>query len=102
MEAIQNQPFNPKLTDDQVVRRLSFRDPAGSVFSTPRGLIRTVTPKAGSELVQTLSLRTVQKWVNSGRLISTEPIGHLEFRHPEVFFPTYPHEWCPEMLFAVG
>ncbi|GLH75075.1 nodulation protein NoeA [Geothrix limicola] len=80
----------------------SFRDPDGFVTSTGDGpnIVRQLNP-CGMEKAQVInalpSLKTLQhqgRWIKA--VIAPQHPGIV--LHPRVFFPSYAHEWCHEML----
>jgi SAM-dependent methyltransferase len=99
------------------VKFASFRDPAGRVFFDGDEVIRVVNASARGEVEEFLTLDFVAQWQENGKLIAAEQVDStlvlngisdpvvkedLAIRHPRVWFPSYPHEWPPEMLEAGG
>jgi SAM-dependent methyltransferase len=99
----------------------SFRDPDGVVFLTGERVIRAVDRGASPGLSALLNTPAVNRLVTEGRLIESRkltedegraalmsigveapPPSDLILEHPRVPFPTFPYEWCPEMLHAAG
>jgi 2-polyprenyl-3-methyl-5-hydroxy-6-metoxy-1,4-benzoquinol methylase len=75
----------------------------GHVHVTRDRVVRVVQAEAVKELDQFLALQQVHEWVEQGRLIATKKIGSampglVEYEHPRIPFPSFPHEWPPEML----
>jgi SAM-dependent methyltransferase len=102
--------------------RASFRDPDGSVYLTEGRVIRRVEATAASGLRSLMESRSVKRLVAQGDFIEgreltgpeagstlaaigmaapTDAEGLL-LEHPRVAFPSFAHEWCPEMLHAAG
>ncbi|MGH9582209.1 MAG: SAM-dependent methyltransferase, partial [Bryobacteraceae bacterium] len=100
----------------------SFRDPAGSVACVGSQIFRCVSGPAFGTLEEFLASTPAQSFAASGKLVSTSTgvaegdglravraCRALEFgpdvqivEHERVWFPSYPYEWPPEMLFAAG
>ena len=78
----------------------SFRDPAGRLRSIGDRLVRSLTPETAADLL--LDTPVVQQLVSSGRLVATRRISDTELEHERIPFPSYPHEWPPEMLAAAA
>lgn len=91
---------------------VSFRDPCGQIFRAAGRIFRSVYPEASLTLDHFLTSALAGTLQNDGKLVrtwspdnlpeslSTLP-GHL-VEHQAVPFPTYPAEWCPEMLVDAG
>lgn len=101
----------------------SFRDPDGSVVVTGDRVLRGVRAKAASNLWKALASDAVRRLVTQGAFIESrlldgpalaeartmlgsgkrEDLGDMVvLEHPRVGFPSFPYEWCPEMLHAAG
>jgi SAM-dependent methyltransferase len=102
----------------------SFRDPAGSCCSFKGRILRRVAAEAISEFEEFLQANSTRrlisekKFVSTRRLDETEATGLREapelkhflaapssgaiYEHERIAFPSYPHEWPPEMLWAAG
>jgi SAM-dependent methyltransferase len=97
----------------------SFRDPAGTVFTTEGRIFRAVRPDGLDDLTAFLSSTAGQRAAGAGQLVRTDevPSGDAErlldaqglaagawklFEHERIPFPSYPYEWAPEMLHAAG
>jgi SAM-dependent methyltransferase len=100
----------------------SFRDPAGVVFRTKSRIFRYISSSALSTLKEFLSLPVTQELIASSKLVSTWAVnedpdllhvlhsGHLSaceadgqiVEHERIWFPSYPYEWPPEMLFSAA
>src|ERR1700674_506857 len=91
----------------------SFRDPAGTVLRYGGRILRTVHPDNASELEAFLATRAARDAMDAGQLVRSLRIppeeapgidlqGGLLYEHERVPFPSYPHEWPPEMLAAAG
>ena len=91
---------------------VSFRDPGGQVFRAAGRIFRSVYPEASLTLDHFLTSALAGTLQNDGKLVRTwspdnlpESLaklpGHL-VEHQAVPFPTYPAEWCPEMLVDAG
>jgi 2-polyprenyl-3-methyl-5-hydroxy-6-metoxy-1,4-benzoquinol methylase len=101
---------------------VSFRDPSGSVIRTESQIFRCVSGSAFRTLEEFLASPPAQSFLAAGKLVSTSTgveegdglhavraCSALEFdagvqvvEHERVWFPSYPYEWPPEMLFAAG
>jgi SAM-dependent methyltransferase len=82
----------------------SFRDPAGFVFRFRDRVLRAVLPGSFHTLREFLDLPVARELVRQGRLIRTffpveprEP-GYEICEHERAWFPSFPAEWCAEML----
>jgi len=102
--------------------KASFRDPDGAVYLSGDRAIRLVFPSAAKGIRSALEAASVRRLVTEGAFVeslfleglaaitaidslglaATPPPGTLAIAHPRVPFPTYAHEWCPEMLYAAG
>src|SRR5271155_2224844 len=86
----------------------SFRDPAGFLFESGERVLRAVNPRSFQTLREFLDLPYSQELVRQGRLVRTffpiEPAqpGYEIVEHERVWFPSFPAEWCPEMLESAG
>lgn len=96
-------------------RRLSFRDPAGSVLSDGRRILRTVHADQAPAAVEFLQSASARALMEGGVLVRTWPAlpeesadlpseadGAVVLAHERVPFPSYPHEWSAGMLAAAG
>jgi SAM-dependent methyltransferase len=90
----------------------SFRDPAGHVVLEPERVLRYVNATGRDDLQRALTSAPVRRLVEQGHLVSArlagestlagaEP-GAVVVEHERVWFPSYPYEWCPEMLARAG
>jgi len=90
----------------------SFRDPAGAVDRGGSRILRTVRSENAAELDEFLSTHTARVAMDSGKLVrsvrlpandsSEVTLGACVYEHERVWFPSYPHEWPPELLYAAG
>jgi SAM-dependent methyltransferase len=91
----------------------SFRDPAGAVFRYNDRILRAVHPDCAADLEAFLATRAARESTEAGQLVRSLRIPVEQFReldsradalyeHERVPFPSYPHEWPPEMLAAAG
>lgn len=100
----------------------SFRDPAGSVICSGSQIFRCISGPAYRTLEEFLASPPARSLLAAGKLVSTsaaikngdgrravEVCSGLELganvqvvEHERVWFPSYPSEWPPEMLFAAG
>ena len=102
----------------------SFRDPAGCCCSFNRRVLRFVAAVAVSELEKFLQTNCARQFIARKKFVSTRrlnenetatlrespelpPVFHAQpggavFEHERIPFPSYPHEWPPEMLWAAG
>jgi SAM-dependent methyltransferase len=94
----------------------SFRDPGGAVYRDGARIVRMVCPESAGELDQFLSTRMARRAMEEGKLVRSIRISPRDFpslpqdvpppgalyEHERVWFPSYPHEWPPELLHAAG
>jgi SAM-dependent methyltransferase len=100
----------------------SFRDPDGSLFSVQNRILRRVSASAVPILREFLGSNTARDFVFARTLVKTLEIPGSDasalslhqasgaesdnnsqiFEHERVWFPSFPYEWPPEMLFAAG
>ncbi len=96
----------------------SFRDPAGAVYRHGNRILRIVRPENAAELDQFLTTRTAREAMDAGKLVRSTRISPEEFpfpydalpakpgialyEHERVWFPSYPHEWPAELLYAAA
>jgi SAM-dependent methyltransferase len=91
----------------------SFRDPAGTVLRYRGRILRTVHWENAAELEAFLATRAAREAMDSGQLVRSlrippeeapgiDPDAGALYEHERVPFPSYPHEWPPEMLAAAG
>jgi SAM-dependent methyltransferase len=78
--------------------RVSFRDPAGSVWRAEHQILRRVDPAWTATLESFLATLVAKSWQDAGKLVRTEALDAATYVHPAVFFPSYPAEWCDGML----
>lgn len=100
-----------KANDPEATVR-SFRDPAGAVYRRGGRILRSVRPESAAELDLFLSTHAARQAMDTGRLVrsvrlslnefSDVPPGASVYEHERVWFPSYPHEWPPELLHAAG
>ncbi|MDR5684066.1 MAG: class I SAM-dependent methyltransferase [Armatimonadota bacterium] len=101
-------------------KRLSFRDPDGSLVELDGEVLRIVREGAAERVRTFLESPLFRGLVDEGLLVptwpaQTEPPGQepacganaagerpLVLRHETVEFPSYPHEWPAEMLWEAG
>jgi SAM-dependent methyltransferase len=102
----------------------SFRDPAGCCCFFNQRVLRFVTASAIPEFEDFLQTNCARRFIARKQFVSTrrlnedetaalreapelqpvfnaQPIGAV-FEHERIPFPSYPHEWPPEMLWAAG
>jgi SAM-dependent methyltransferase len=100
----------------------SFRDPAGRVALLPGRVLRAVRAEGVADLDAFLASSFAKTLLSSGALISTKTLdaatvaelsrepglagilagaAHV-LEHERVWFPAYPYEWSPAMLFEAG
>ena len=84
----------------------SFRDPSGVLCQVSGRILRTVRAESAADVLAFLSSETVRVSVDAGELVSSKQLdsgdANLLLEHDRIFFPSYPCEWPPEMLFAAG
>lgn len=104
---------------------VSFRDPAGTCCVLPNRVLRWVSAAARDEFEAFLNSPTAAALEQRSLILATRrltpderqaltadpsiPPGWLPadpaaalFEHPRIPFPSYPHEWPPEMLWEAG
>jgi SAM-dependent methyltransferase len=102
----------------------SFRDPAGCCCFFNQRVLRFVTASAIPEFEDFLQTHCARQFIAGKKFVSTrrlneaeaatlratpelqpvfnaQPIGAV-YEHERIPFPSYPHEWPPEMLWAAG
>jgi SAM-dependent methyltransferase len=102
----------------------SFRDPAGCCCSFHGRVLRFVTTEAVSEFEKFLQTNGARQFIARKKFVSTRRLNENEtaalraapelqpvfnaqsigavFEHERIPFPSYPHEWPPEMLWDAG
>src|ERR1700757_4576025 len=89
----------------------SFRDPAGTVLRSAGRILRSVEPGSVTELEAFLATKAARGATQAGRLVTSARLSTKEaaalnlgsgaiFEHERILFPSYAHEWPPEMLAA--
>ena len=103
---------------------LSFRDPDGSCMRFGDRIIRFVYPAAATRVREFLASDFTRQLLEEKVLPATRLLpqdefaellalgqfaksknsfaGGLALEHERIVFPSYPFEWCPEMLFAAA
>ena len=91
----------------------SFRDPAGTVLRSAGRILRSVEPGSVAELEAFLVTQAARGAIEAGELVTSVRLSPEEaaelnlgsaaaFEHQRIRFPSYAHEWPPEMLAAAG
>src|SRR5690348_7200041 len=102
---------------------VSFRDPDGSVLCSDRRIFRKVAADRVADFTEFVNSRTAEILTSNDRLVGTRELagdidaeldergraifqslasaGHM-FEHDRIWFPSYPYEWAPDMLFQAG
>jgi SAM-dependent methyltransferase len=102
----------------------SFRDPMGSCCVFEHGVVRLVGAESVAEFDGFLKTRAAHDYLAKKQLVSTRRLDAVEiaglselpalksilavrpnaavFEHERIFFPSYPQEWPPEMLWEAG
>src|SRR5579872_132813 len=91
----------------------SFRDPGGTVVRSAGRILRAVEPGSVAELEAFLATQAAHSATNAGQLVTSVRLSPGEaaglnlgsgaiFEHKRIPFPSYAHEWPPEMLAAAG
>jgi SAM-dependent methyltransferase len=102
----------------------SFRDPAGGCCSFKGRVLRWVAADAVPEFEQFLQTNCARQFIARKKFVSTRWLDESEtaalrespelkslfaprdsgalYEHERIAFPSYPHEWPPEMLWAAG
>lgn len=100
---------------------VSFRDPDGALYllggrAYRRLEVTSSVLSEGGPLIECLApLQAEGSWIpatpappealaqlQDAGLIETLNPGAKLLEHPRIFFPSFPHEWCPSMLAAAG
>ncbi len=102
---------------------ISFRDPTGYCRVFEDKVLRFVSAEGTADLEAFLDSACARNAVSAGRLIPTRPASEADltrwreqaspamaarmnagrvFEHERLWFPSYPHEWTPAMLFQAG
>lgn len=102
---------------------MSFRDPAGFCCVLEDRILRCVSAEGAADLEAFLDSNCSRTFVAAGRLITTRkpdeaglsrwrekmpPAAAVHvaagrvFEHERLWFPSYPYEWTPAMLFEAG
>ena len=102
---------------------ISFRDPAGQLFSINGQIVRVIKSLPAEDLRAFLATETARKFTESSQLVRTEFLDHtavgllpekkiaeliandpslVVVEHERIPFPSFPYEWPPEMLHAAG
>ena len=100
-------------TADRGVVSRSFRDPAGTMLRSAGRILRAVEPDSVAELEAFLATQAARDATKAGRFVSSRRTSPQEaaalnlgsaaiFEHERIPFPSYAHEWPPEMLAAAG
>lgn len=90
--------------------RTSFRDPDGQVHLIDGRVLRSVNFDIAGQFVEFLDSDLVKKWVADGKFIESKRLevvptgfeGQIVYEHPRVAFPSFAHEWPPEMLYRAA
>ncbi|HTY87611.1 MAG TPA: methyltransferase domain-containing protein [Candidatus Acidoferrum sp.] len=102
----------------------SFRDPAGCCCTFRERVLRRVAANTVPEFEAFLQTPAARQCIADKKLVSTRRLAEREvaelleipelnrfffapgaeavYEHERVAFPSYPHEWPPEMLWAAG
>jgi len=102
----------------------SFRDPAGCCLVFNQRVLRFVAVDAVSEFEKFLQTGCARQFITANKFVSARRLSDVEiaplraapellrvfnarpagavFEHERIPFPSYPHEWPPEMLWAAG
>src|SRR5258705_1914599 len=91
----------------------SFRHPAGTVLRSAGRILRSVEPGSVAEFEAFLASQAARGATKAGRLVTSARLSSKEaaalnlgsgaiFEHEPIPFPSYAHEWPPEMLAAAG
>jgi SAM-dependent methyltransferase len=102
----------------------SFRDPAGFLFPFDGRIFRFIKNAGLADYEVFAASQAADKFIKSGQLVYTRALTHEEIgdlreeprlrmllsqsgagtivEHERVDFPSFPNEWCAEMLHAAG
>jgi len=102
----------------------SFRDPAGSLIEINGRVLRVLTTAGERDMRAFLQCSHAAAWLEQGKIVESRfltegetghAIADIALRsiyqklnasaiveHERVWFPSFPHEWPPEMLHAAG
>lgn len=81
----------------------SFRDPAGSLEVHQERVLRRIYPEGQSNLEAFLTFYEALPPEKKRWLVETKATADPTlFEHKKVFFPSYPYEWAPSMLYEAA
>jgi SAM-dependent methyltransferase len=92
----------------------SFRDPAGRLLQREGRMLRLVAEEGLENAHFFLRSPVVRAFREAGRVVGADELlswetagmelgdAALVLEHPRIDFPSYPHEWAPEMLVEAG
>ncbi len=102
----------------------SFRDPSGSLVALQGRILRVVARAGVADLTAFLDAKPARKFLETGRVVGTRILEQAEvaallpdaafgavykaleaalvLEHERIWFPSYPYEWPPEMLYAAA
>ena len=106
------------------IRKISFRDPGGSVFAGKGSIFRIINKSCQEELFGIWETQTIRNLIDNGDLVRSivpdqETIEELfadeawdnetmgirnsfVIEHEKIPFVSFPYEWPPEMLHSAG
>jgi 2-polyprenyl-3-methyl-5-hydroxy-6-metoxy-1,4-benzoquinol methylase len=98
------------------VHRRSVHDPDGFVVDDGTMVYRWVCEAANSDFAELLGAEWYRRQVDNGLIVGTDRVGadalpaaesHGDragawYTHRRIAFPTYPHEWPPDLLLKAG
>ncbi len=92
----------------------SFRDPAGQLLISNNRVFRAIFESGGKDIEAFLASRAAKQFINDGCIVDAQipdPMqvtsilpesftssAEIILEHDNIFFPSYPIEWPPEML----
>lgn len=80
----------------------SFRDPDGHVIMSQDKVIRKLTSIGQQAMQSFLQCSISHRLIAEKKLVNTHYIDDSTLEHDKIFFPSFPYEWCPEMLQQAG
>ncbi|HEY3743485.1 MAG TPA: class I SAM-dependent methyltransferase [Bryobacteraceae bacterium] len=84
----------------------SFRDPGGRLTVDHDRVRRQVFPSGLANLAAFTHSTTVERHRQSHQIVGTRVVSESDvvtiLEHEKIPFPSYPHEWAPQMLYAAA
>src|SRR5579863_9636289 len=84
----------------------SFRDPSGRLTVDQNRVVRQVFASGLANLNAFTGSATVERHLKASQIVGTQVVSKTDaltiLEHEKIPFPTYPHEWPPQMLYAAA